>query len=468
MITLDTPMLRKLNVLDFGADPKGVEDSTEAFNTALRSVSESGGGIVYIPPGIYLSRSILLQNNTILYLDHGATIKFSTDYDKYQVVETRREGIHQCQVIPLVFGFNVRNIAVVGEGVFDGVGEAWWPIKKRKLLESEWKRLIESGGVVDEETNTWYPTKKTLEGAKIIRELSKRGEKPSIDHCEKYKDFFRPQLFQIYNAENALIRGPTFKNSPMWTLHILYSKNVTIEDVKSVAPYYSPNTDGLVIDSSHNVYVRGCLIDVGDDCLVIKSGRDEEGRRIDKPSYNIFVFNCTMLRGHGGVVIGSEMSGGVWNVIVENTEFIGTERGIRIKTQRGRGGIVENVIIRNVTMKDIIYEAITIDMHYTKLQPELVSERTPIIRNMSIDNVRCNRAEVGIYLNGLPEMPIEDVTIENIRMFTTQGAIIDNVKGLRMRKVKFVAEREPILIMNNTINVYLEEVDLEKLSRINL
>jgi len=461
MITLDTSMLKKLNVLEFGADPRGVEDSTEAFNAALKYANESGGGIVYVPPGTYLSRSIFLQSNTVLYLERGSVIRFSTDRDKYQIVETRREGRTLCQVTPLIFGFNVRNVAIIGEGVFYGSGEAWWPIKKWKLPESMWKKLVESGGIVDEETNTWYPSKRALEGAKIVRELSKHGENISREICEKYKDFFRPQLLQISTAENILIRGPTFRNSPFWNIHILYSRNATIEGVKVIAPDYTPNTDGIAIDSSSNVYIRGCLINVGDDCLVIKSGRDEEGRRVGRPSYNIFIVNCIMLRGHGGVVIGSEMSGGVWNVVAENCEFIGTERGIRIKTQRGRGGVVENIAIRNITMRDIVYEAITIDMHYTKLPPEPVSERTPIIRSISINNVRCDRAGVGIYLSGLSEMPIEDVVIEDVRMYAVQGVVVDHVRGLKMHRVRVVAEKEPVLLMSNTSNVYLEEISLE-------
>ncbi|WP_291767006.1 glycoside hydrolase family 28 protein [Caldivirga sp. UBA161] len=446
------------NVLDFGADPKGLEDSTNAINNALASAEETGG-IVYIPPGNYTSRNIILRNNITLLIDRGAVWRFSTDYKSYAIIETRREGLHHCGVMPLIFGKDVRNVNIIGEGVFDGQGHAWWPIRRFRVDEVYWRRLIESGGIVDEEGRTWWPTKNAMEGEMLFRKLINEGKKPSREDCERYREFFRPQLLQLYNAENVTIEGITFKDSPMWTIHVLYSRHVTIMGTSSIAPEYSPNTDGIVIDSSSDVELRGCLVDVGDDCLVIKSGRDEEGRRIGIPSENIHALNCIMKKGHGGFVIGSEMSGGVKNISVENSVFNGTERGVRIKTTRGRGGVVENINVTNIRMVNIKYEAVVIDMFYEKHPPEPASERTPKVRGISIRNITCDGAGQAILVNGLPEMPIEDLIIENIKVTSNKGVLIENADNVKLSKVRVLAKESPVLSLNNVKNLTLEDAD---------
>ncbi|MEM1644871.1 MAG: glycoside hydrolase family 28 protein [Ignisphaera sp.] len=456
----------KISVLDFGADPQGNEDSSKAFNIAIEEASKKKA-LVYIPPGKYtLFSPLILRSNIAMVIEKGALLEFAANYDRYPVIETRREGIHQCQVSPLIFGKDVRNIVIVGEGVVDGRGEHWWYLKKSRVPEEVWRRILESGeGYIDEETQTWWPTRKAFEGYKVYKELTSKGLKPPRNTCEQFREFFRPQLIQLYNAENIRIHGITFKNSPMWNIHILYSKYVTVENVTILAPDYSPNTDGIAIDSSSDIYIRGCLIDVGDDCVVIKSGKNEEGRRIGIPTTNVFVSNCVMKRGHGGLVIGSEMSGSVRNVSIENSIFEGTERGIRIKTTRGRGGVVENVIARNIVMKDIVYEAIVIDMFYEPIPPEPVSERTPIIRGIHIQNIACYSAGQAIRLAGLPEMPISDVVIENTRINATKGAFISNTVNVKLSKVRITsAEGQPI-VLENVRNISMDDCTAEKIQQ---
>lgn len=457
---------QRINVLDLGADPSGNEDSSKAFNEAIKEASERKA-LVYVPPGKYtLFSPIVLRSNIVIYIEKDALIEFAADYDKYPVLETRREGIHQCQVSPLIFGKDVRNIAIVGEGVVDGHGERWWYLKKSRVPEDMWRKILESGeGYIDEQSSTWWPTKRAFEGYKVYKELTSKGLKPSIDVCEQFKEFFRPQLLQLFNAENVYIYGLTFRNSPMWNIHVLYSKHITVENVTILAPDYSPNTDGIAIDSSSDVYIRGCLIDVGDDCVVIKSGKNEEGRRIGIPSINVFVSNCVMKRGHGGLVIGSEMSGSIRNVSIENSVFEGTERGIRIKTTRGRGGIVENVIARNIVMKEIVYEAIVIDMFYEPTPPEPVSERTPMIRNIHIQNINCYGAGQAIRLAGLPEMPISDVVIENTRINAVKGASISNVVNIKLSKVRIKSFEGQPMVLENVRNISMDDCEAEKVQQ---
>uniref|UniRef100_A0A7J3I7Q0 Glycoside hydrolase family 28 protein n=2 Tax=Ignisphaera aggregans TaxID=334771 RepID=A0A7J3I7Q0_9CREN len=456
MWLIDT-MGQRFNVVDFGADSKGGEDSSRAFNTAIEEASEKKG-VVYIPPGEYLVTTILLKSNTVVFMERDAFIKFSSDFDRYPVIETRREGQHQCQTSPMIFGRDVRNVALIGEGVVDGQGQQWWYIKRSRVSEEMWKNIVDSGrGFIDEEQQIWWPSKRAFEGYKLYRELVAKGVKPTEDICKQYHEFFRPQLLQLYNAENVLISGVTFKNSPMWNVHLLYSQHVTVESILITAPDYSPNTDGIVVDSSSDVHIRGCFIDVGDDCVVIKSGKNEEGRRIGKPSMNIYVSSCTMRRGHGGFVIGSEMSGGVRNATIENCVFDGTERGVRIKTARGRGGIVENVIARNIVMRDIVYEAIVIDMFYEPLPPEPVSERTPAIRGVYMYNIVCDGAGQAVRLSGLPEMPIRDIVIENARIRARRGILLSNVTSARLSKIRISSLEGPVLVLDNTDGVTLDD-----------
>jgi len=440
-----------INVLDYGAVADGVNDDSKAINDAIEACAEEGGGTVYFGPGRYLTGPINLKSNVTLYLEEEATILFSRNFDDYPLVETRREGIHLFQCSPLIFGKNLRNVALRGKGVFDGQGDAWRPVVKAEVSEEEWRKLVESGGVVDEDEEMWWPTSRAFEGKILMEKCKEEGRKPSREECERVREFFRPQLLQLYNCEDVILDGPTFKNSPQWAVHIVYSRNVTVKNIRCLNPWNAANGDGLDIDSSRNVYVTGCYFDVGDDCVCLKSGRDEEGRKIGKPTENVTVENCIMRHGHGGIVIGSETSGGVRNLTVDNCIFDGTERGIRFKTKRGRGGVVENITISNIIMRNIMRQAIVFNMFYGErttqmdIPPEPVSEETPIFRNIRISNVTCEGASSAIEILGLPEMPLKRVTLENIRISAERGVTLQNCGGIRLIRVEVEAKRGPSL-----------------------
>jgi len=427
---------RIVDVLDYGAVADGVEDNTKAIHEAIEACAEEGGGTVYFGSGRYLTGPINLKSNITLYVDEGATVLFSRNFDDYPLVETRREGIHLYQCSPQLFGRDLCNIAIKGRGVFDGQGDAWRPVKRSKVSDEEWHRLLESGrGVLDENGKIWWPTPNALRGKKLVEKLISRGKKPTREDCEDVREYFRPQLVQFYNCKNVVLEGPTFRNSPQWNTHLLYSENIRVESVTFLNPWNAQNGDGLDIDSCRNVCVKNCYFDVGDDCLCLKSGKDEEGRRIGRPTENVMVMNCTMRRGHGGVVIGSEMSGGIRNITVKNCVFDGTDRGLRFKTQRGRGGVVENVTIENIIMKNIKRQAIIFNMFYHSLPPEPVSERTPIFRNFRISNIICEGAARAIEILGLPEMPIEGIIFENIRISAEKGIYLSNCRKAKLLKV---------------------------------
>jgi hypothetical protein len=254
-----------------------------------------------------------------------------------------------------------------------------------------------------------------------------------------------------------LIENVTIRNSPFWNINPVYCDNVTVRGVTVLAPDNAPNTDGIDPESCRNVHISDCHISVGDDCITIKSGRDAEARRINRPAENYTITNCTMLRGHGGVVIGSEMSGSVRQIAISNCVFDGTDRGIRIKSTRGRGGIVEDVQVSNIALHNIREEAITLNLFYTQAPAELLSDRTPRFRNIHISGVSGDARQAGLLL-GLPESPLTNVSIENVSLVAKQGFVIKDAKDVRLRSVQVDAASGPAFIAERVDNLSLFDV----------
>jgi len=246
--------------------------------------------------------------------------------------------------------------------------------------------------------------------------------------------FFRPPFIQPLRCKNVRIQGVKIVNSPFWTINPEFCENVTIDGI-TIANPLSPNTDGINPESCRYVHISNCHISVGDDCITLKSGRDLQARKLNFPDEDITITNCTMLAGHGGVVIGSEMSGGVKKVVISNCVFDGTDRGIRIKSTRGRGGVVEDIQISNIVMKDIKEEAITLDMLYSKMPPESKSDRTPVFRNINISNMTGDNVLIPIMIRGLEESPITDITLTNINITAKQKSVFQNYKRVKMNNV---------------------------------
>jgi polygalacturonase len=361
---------------------------------------------VYFPAGRYLTGSLELRSNVTLWLEAGAVILGSTDPDDYPDVRTRQEGVECWGYMPLIRATGAKNVAIRGRGTIDGQGEHWW---KRGF----WFRDDPAAGAQ-------------------LNEREKRFRELNRDAGGRF--FVRPSLVEFHGCENVLLEGVTLLNSPMWTVHPVYCDNVTIDGITVINPASSKNTDGIDPDSCRNVRIANCHISVGDDCIAIKSGRDADGRRVGRPAENITITNCTMLSGHGGVVIGSEMSGGVRNVTVSNCVFDGTKRGIRIKAPRGRGGVVENVVFNGITMRDVGEAAIIVDMLYgTKLpEPAQPDETTPRVRGIRIANVSVTGAREVFRIDGLPESPVLDVHLSGVDVTAERGGHVRHVRGLRV------------------------------------
>jgi polygalacturonase len=269
-------------------------------------------------------------------------------------------------------------------------------------------------------------------------------------------------VVKLTRVKGLTLDGPAFKNSAAWNVHLLLCENVAIRNVSVLNEWNAQNGDALDMDSCRNVNVTDSLFDAGDDAICIKSGKDEAGRKRGVPCENITISNCTVLRGHGGLTIGSEMSGGVRNVTVRNCNFRGTDIGLRFKTTRGRGGAVENIDIANVVMHDIRYDAISINMYYWiagEPVPEPISERTPAFRDFAIRNVVCHGANRALEIRGLPEMPVERITLENVRLKAKRGAMLDDVKDVTLSGAKLDIEQGPAIACHNVTGLRLDRVD---------
>lgn len=384
------------SILSYGAVGDGKTDNSAAFKSAL-----SGGKSISVPEGTFLTGPFSIGSNTTLKLEKGAIILFIADQTIYEPVYTRWEGVNCYAMHPCVFINDVENVSVIGEGVIDGNGKYWWDFaayKKHGQAEPETE--------VEKKFAALNPDYKNQPGGGGGRQ------------CQ----FLRPPLFQTLNAKNVEIRGIRLQNSPFWTLHPVYTDHLVIDGVSIKNPYESPNTDGIDIDSCTNVTVSNCIVEVGDDGIALKSGSGDDGIKTARITKNVRVSSCRVYKAHGGIVVGSETAAGIQNVDVENCSFIGTDRGIRIKTRRGRGGAIENLRFKSLEITDNLCP-IAINMYYRcgaddqscfSLSKLDVVDSTPSIKNVDIEDCHAtgSRATNG-FIVGLPEMPITGLVIKD-------------------------------------------------------
>jgi polygalacturonase len=448
------------NIKTYGAEGDGSTLNTKSINAAIDACTKKGGGVVLVPAGLWITGPVVLKNNINLHLASGATLLFTKDFNEYPLVKGNWEGVPQMRNQSPVSATGATNIAITGKGIIDGNGGAWRAVKKDKLTESQWKKLVESGGKLSEDKKTWYPSEKSFKGFQLQNPGIISPEKDAAFY-ESIKDFLRPNLVVLTNCKYVLLDGVTFQNSPAWCLHPLLCENLTVRNVSVKNPWFAQNGDGIDAESCKNVLIENSVFDVGDDALCMKSGRDEEGRKRARPIENVIIRGCTVYAAHGGFVIGSEMSGGARNIYVSNCTFLGTDIGLRFKTTRGRGGVVENIFIHDIYMKDIAAEAILFDMYYMakdpvvlagekrelpKIEMKPVDETTPIFKNFQISNVYCNGAEKGIFMRGLPEMHVKDIVLQNMVLQAKKGFDIQEASGITFRNIKMIsAETNPVI-----------------------
>jgi polygalacturonase len=449
--TAALPAFRKdtISILHKGGRPDGRTLNTGVINQAIAELASRGGGMVLLPPGLWLTGPIEIKSNINLHLASGATLLFTEDFTQYPLIRTNWEGIPQMRNQSPISASNAENIAITGKGIIDGNGDAWRMVKRDKLNESQWKKLIASGGVLSVDQRTWYPSEKSRYGAGFVNPGAIQPDKNPAFY-DSVKDFLRPNMLLMTSCRRILLEGVTFQNSPAWCLHPLMCQDLTVQGINVKNPWYAQNGDGIDVESCRNVVIENSVFDVGDDALCIKSGRDAEGRKRGMPTANVLIRNCTVYAAHGGFVIGSEMSGGARDIWVNNCTFIGTDIGLRFKTTRGRGGVVENIHIRDIHMKDIKGEAILFDMYYAARDPiPLAGEKralpkaefkpvdvsTPVFRNFSIQHVYCNGAAQAIYVRGLPEMHVSGIVMAHMSFISNNGIYLEEGSDIVLENI---------------------------------
>lgn len=427
---------RTLSLGECGGVADGETLNTAAFAAAIAKLDSAGGGRLSVGEGVWLTGPIELRSNIELHLEKGAVILFSPDFDLYPLVSTVFEGLDTRRCQSPVSGRGLTNVAITGDGAIDGNGHYWRPLKRAKVTESQWRETVARGGVF-KRPDYWFPSAKALRGDSISdmnvpRNLTTDAEWDAV------KDFLRPVMVSFVECNNVYLQGVIFQNSPSWNLHPLLCDNVIIDGVMVRNPAYAQNGDGLDLESCRNALVVNSTFDVGDDGICLKSGKDADGRRRGRPTENVVVDNCTVFKGHGGFVVGSEMSGGVRNVSVSRCKFLGTDVGLRFKSRRGRGGVVENIFVSRTAMFDIVTDPILFDLFYggksavetleagDAAEPgetlPAVDETTPCFRHIHISDVTCAGARRALFFNGLPEQPVSDITLRNVNITATLGA----------------------------------------------
>ena len=466
--------VREVDIRDFGGVGDGVTLNSEAFAKAIDALAEIGGGRLVVPTGVWLSGPITLKDNIDLHIRPDAILLFSTDRDLYPIVETVFEGLDTKRCISPINAVGAKNIAITGGGTIDGNGDSWRQVKKSKIAPSQWKKLLQSGGFTNEKGDVWYPDSTSFYGAVVSDAFNVPQGLTTEEEWNKVKTYLRPVMISLMNCENVLLEDCLFQNSPCWNIHPLMCRNVIINNVTVRNPWYSQNGDGLDVDSCENVLVINSSFDVGDDAICIKSGKDEDGRRRARPCRNLIVDNCIVFHGHGGFVVGSEMSGGVENIKVSDCRFLGTDVGLRFKSCRGRGGVVKNIYIEDIVMMNIPTEPLLFDLHYggksaveaaaegaSPFDVEFVEadETTPQFRDIYIKDVICSGAARAMYFNGIPEKNIENIVVENCEIVSEKGADLRYSTGVILKDVKITQSEGEGFSVANCSNVLIDDCE---------
>ncbi|MHB1023567.1 MAG: glycoside hydrolase family 28 protein [Acidobacteriaceae bacterium] len=434
------------NIVDYGARNDGSASATDAFREAIQAAKKAGGGTVYVPAGNYVSGPIEMVSNLTLYIDAGATIRFPAVMLPF--TKGRQQGIETLTPVPLIGGHDLQNVAILGRGTLTSSNADWMKLHGRTLASGanpgsangpHWEHLLQA-----------------LEKHQPVSEAEYKAVAAEL----------RPSFIRFMNSKNVLIDGLHFVGSPMWTVHLLYTENATVENLV-IETYPGVHTDGIVVDSSRFVRLANDYIDTGDDGIVLKSGKDADGLRVNRPTEDVTITNCTVHHAHGAVTIGSETSGSIRNVVASNMTVVDAVNGARIKSRRGRGGVVEDVRFDNWTMENV-GEAIVVTNYY-RMEGETadpgkqpVSKSPPSFQNIAMSNMTIDGAKVLIDVDGLPEMPIEGLRISDVIGTGKVGLRANHTDDLELHNVQLNPATGPAFLVENSTNLELDHVSTRK------
>lgn len=440
---------REFLITEYGAVSGGKVSNTKAFAAAIEAATEAGGGIVVIPPGIWLTGPIELKSNINLHAQRGALVYFDKNPEEYPVFLADYEGQPRIRTVSPIHAREAENIAITGQGIFDGNGQLWRPLKEMKVPTKQWKKLLEKSPYVIQgrDGGIWLPTESIYQ---VCAEGEPDVNAPGADTeallkaAAEHYDYYRPVMVSIVKCDRVLIENVTLQNSPAWNVHPLFTTNLTIRNANIRNPYHAQNGDGLDLESCSKVHIHDVQFDVGDDAICMKSGKNAIARKIPVPTEDVYIHDCVVYHGHGGFVVGSEMSRGVRRVTVENCTFIGTDCGIRFKSAIGRGGVVEDIDIDGIYMTDIVGEAIIFTMGYVlnnsngtdEANPTDVSpEDIPEFRDVRMKHISCLGAKQAVKIEGLEQLPIHDLTIEDSYFKAEKGYTAVYAENIVMKNV---------------------------------
>lgn len=421
---------RDYDITSFGAKGDGKTLNTEAIKKAIEACSAKGGGRVIVPQGTFLTGRVYLKSNVNLYISEGSTLLFSRDPEQYPIVLTRWEGMECMNYSPFIYAYGEKNIGITGKGTIDGNADNnnWW----------NWNGAPRFG---------WQAGMGNQQPARAKLHDQTHAKLDARKRIYGKGDYLRPNFVQPYNCQNVVISGITVVNSPMWCLNPVLCENVVVEKVRVVS--HGPNNDGCDPEACRNVLIKDCYFDTGDDCIAIKSGRDDDGRDIGRPAENHIIEGCTMKAGHGGVVIGSEISGGAryiyaLNCIMDSPEL---DRVLRIKTSSARGGVIENVFMKNVKVGTYKEAAVKCNMFY-----EQPGNYMPAIRNVWVENMSVEKGgKYALLIAAYKESPVTNIRMVNCVINGVEIPYkVDNVKGLDMQNV--VINGSPVTLPENIKN----------------
>jgi len=455
---------RSVNIREFGAVGDGQFLNTEVFAKAIEACTKQGGGKVIVPPGIWLTGPIVLQSNINLHLEKGALILLSRNHKDFPIIHV--PSSKNFMVTTPIFGANLENVAVTGEGIIDGSGDTWRQVKKAKTTEAQWKDLVASGGVISSDGSMYWPTREAMEGEEYLKKLRSLNKPLTETDYEPARDFLRPNLVQFQKCKNVLLDGPTFQNSPKFVLYPSQCENVVIRNIKVLNEWWAQNGDGIDISACKNVLIYNCMVNAGDDGICMKSSRGQATDTVPNLQ-NIVISDCVVYHAHGGFVIGSNTDGGMRNISVNNCNFISTDVGLRFKSSRGRGGVVENIYVSNIFMKGIATQAILFDTYYestseTNSRQFEVNEKTPRFRKFYISNIFCSGAAQAVKITGLPEMPIQDIELKDAVIEADKGFTSLEAKNIRLTNVNIIPASGVVYELKNSADFVLRNLACPK------
>lgn len=444
---------RDFPVTNFGASPDGHTLNTEAFQKAIQACSAAGGGRVVVPSGTWLTGPIRLLSHVNLYLAADALVQFTSDHTQYPMI-----AVHGgAAVTSPISAEGADDIAITGDGTFDGAGETWRPIKKEKSSPSQWSALLASGGVVSADGKLWWPTREAMNGDSFLRSMHGRSGATPDDYLPA-RDFLRPVLCTLVNCKHILLKGVLLRNSPKFVFYPNHCTDLTLDHLRIFNDWWAQNGDGIDISASSHVLLYQCTVNAGDDGICMKSS----GAQPDGPAlHDVIIAGCSVGRAHGGFVIGSNTDGGVHNIYVADCNFTGTDVGLRFKSNMGRGGLVDNIFVDNIHMRNIVHEAVLFDTYYENMEAGVEhdpnrpkpEDKTPEFRDFHLSHIYCDGAKTGIAITGLPRMPISHIYFDTLEIRSEKGLVATEAKAIELHGVKWIVQNEPAIRADKTAEI---------------